>query len=172
MKISAATLVGKKRHSHQLFLASRGEWGLPEQQKDCHELKVELFYLVDITQGRSAEKQLRHGEIECAGWGMTSQDAQCRCQLLRGSSLSFTPWTTPGHNWDPGQWASAPSWPHEQTRKTHGWRHSSSRRTSAPGWTPAFLDLPSLSSLRKLGRLCSNEPSSFCLDTPTFQILF
>ena len=49
----------------------------------------EFLYLVDITQGGSAEKQLRHGEIDCAGLGVTSQDAQCRCQPLRASSLSL-----------------------------------------------------------------------------------
>ena len=42
--------------------------------------------MVNISQGRSAEKQLRQGEIECAGRGATSQDAQCRCQPLRASS--------------------------------------------------------------------------------------
>ena len=169
MKISAATLVGKKRHSHQLFLASRGEWGFPEQQKDCHELKVELFYLVDITQGGSAEKQLRHGEIECAGWGVTSQDAQCRCQLLRGSSLSFTTWTTP-ETLGSGPQLRAD---HTSRRGKHTADDTHHHGERVPQAGPRHFWICQVSAaLRKLGRLCSNEPSSLYLDTPTFQILF
>ena len=62
--------------------------GAPRTTKGLSQAESRQFlYLVDITQGGSAEKQLRHGEIDCAGLGVTSQDAQCRCQPLRASFL-------------------------------------------------------------------------------------